>query len=939
MKIKLIITVIAAALLVVFSCKKDPSSPGGNKIEIGQTAIDTVSYFTAKVSSTIAALGGNEITQHGHCWATEKEPTVESSKTELGKLEVAGTFSSELTGLEDNTTYYVRSYLTYKNGVLYGTEYTIKTLKTGLPVVSTAEVSNITLNTAQCGGVATTDSGLMVAAKGVCWDTTAIFSIVNCIGKTNEGDSLGLFVSELTGLNEGVTYSVKAYATNAKGTGYGEVKMFSTIPITLPEVTTAEISAVTINSAQSGGNVSSDGNGTVTTRGVVWSAVEFPTIENNDGISADGSGLGSFTSYLTNLQDGTIYYVRSYATNEKGTAYGDQKSFQTVGIGFPVLITNNVVNVTATTASCGGNISSAGNGSVTARGICWNLTGTPTLDNNINFTTDGTGIGAFSSSLTGLIEGTQYYVVAYATNETGTAYGEVKSFTTIDVSAPIVTTTIVSNIQTTSATSGGNVIDGGNSNVTQRGVCWNTSGNPTMENSLGQTTDGTGTGSFVSTLNGLEPGTVYFYRAYAINAEGTGYGEVKQFTTTGVSLPSVTTSYVIMILQTTASSGGNVSNDGNSPVTARGVCWSTLTNPTLTDSHTTNGSGTGSFTSYITGLTANTQYHVRAYATNSVGTAYGNEIVFTTLTYAVLPTVTTEGVINITSTNCTSGGNVTSDGGGTVTARGACWSTSSNPTISSDHTTDGSGTGVFVSSLTGLTANTFYYVRAYATNGAGTAYGNEVSFTTLLTFICGDQITYEGQDYNTVLIGAQCWFKENLNVGIRINGSQDQTDNGQVEKYCYNNIEANCDTYGGLYQWNEMMQYTTTAGAQGICPDGWHVPTDDEWKVLEGTVDTYYGVGNTQWDLISWRGFDAGKRLKTTTGWSSNTGTDFFGFSALPGGDLDINGNFGSLGYFGYLWSSTTFYRTLSSTNDGVYRDAGRHRNSGWSVSVRCLKD
>ena len=125
-------------------------------------------------------------------------------------------------------------------------------------------------------------------------------------------------------------------------------------------------------------------------------------------------------------------------------------------------------------------------------------------------------------------------------------------------------------------------------------------------------------------------------------------------------------------------------------------------------------------------------YYVRAYATNSVGTAYGNEVSFTTINNTTqLPTVTTSSVSNVTETSATCGGNVTSNGGSNVTARGVCWSTSHNPTTSNSHTINGSDTGSFTSNITGLTAGTTYYVRAYATNSVGTAYGNEVSFTTI----------------------------------------------------------------------------------------------------------------------------------------------------------------------------------------------------------------
>jgi uncharacterized protein (TIGR02145 family) len=127
-------------------------------------------------------------------------------------------------------------------------------------------------------------------------------------------------------------------------------------------------------------------------------------------------------------------------------------------------------------------------------------------------------------------------------------------------------------------------------------------------------------------------------------------------------------------------------------------------------------------------------------------------------------------------------------------------------------------------------------------------------------------VEYEGQVYNTIQIFSQCWLKENLNVGEMIPVTMEQSDNGTIEKYCYNNEPDSCAKYGGLYQWQEMMQYTAQQGAQGICPPGWHLPTDEEWKVLEGAVDSQYGIGNPEWDENDYRGYDAGTNLKSTSG-------------------------------------------------------------------------
>lgn len=197
-----------------------------------------------------------------------------------------------------------------------------------------------------------------------------------------------------------------------------------------------------------------------------------------------------------------------------------------------------------------------------------------------------------------------------------------------------------------------------------------------------------------------------------------------------VSLPTVSTTAASSVSTTTAVSGGNVSADGGGTVTARGICWNTTGNPTVTDNKTTDGSGTGSFVSSLTSLTVSTTYHVKAYATNSAGTAYGSEITFTTLAALSVPTVTTTAVTAIMTTTATGGGSVTLEGGVPVTARGICYNTTGNPTIADTKTTDGSGLGSFTSALYNLTQNTKYYVRAYATNSQGTGYGSEINFTT-----------------------------------------------------------------------------------------------------------------------------------------------------------------------------------------------------------------
>ena len=298
---------------------------------------------------------------------------------------------------------------------------------------------------------------------------------------------------------------------------------------------------------------------------------------------------------------------------------------------------------------------------------------------------------------------------------------------------PTVTVGSVTNITATSATSGGEITSDGGAAVTARGVCWSTNQNPsTAEN---KTTDGSGPGSFTSSITGLTSGVIYNIRAYAINAVGTAYSNPTSFSTLALA-PVLTTTDVSAITSLSVNSGGNITNDGGSPVTVRGVCWSTTQNPTIADSKTTDGTGSGIFTSAIMGLTPGSTYYFRAYATNSIGTAYGNQISFNTL--ATVPTITTAAITEITPATAGGGGTITSDGGALITARGVCWSIGQTPTIADSLTTDGTGAGSFTSRLTDLTETTTYYVRAYATNSAGTGYGNAAAFTTLMRSIESD---------------------------------------------------------------------------------------------------------------------------------------------------------------------------------------------------------
>jgi hypothetical protein len=237
-------------------------------------------------------------------------------------------------------------------------------------------------------------------------------------------------------------------------------------------------------------------------------------------------------------------------------------------------------------------------------------------------------VGSFTTELADLKIATTYYVRAYATNSVGTSYGEEISFTT-GSAKPTVTTVSPSEVTSSSAVSGGNVTSDGGSAVTARGVVWSKDHNPTISLST-KTTNGTGLGSYVSSISGLEPGVTYYVRAYATNANGTSYGEELSFTT-AIELPTVQTDAISSISSKTACSGGKVISNGGASISAYGIVWSTSQNPTVElSSKTKEASSYNAFSSTMTNLKPNTKYYVRAYATNSKGTAYGNELSFTT---------------------------------------------------------------------------------------------------------------------------------------------------------------------------------------------------------------------------------------------------------------------------------------------------------------------
>src|SRR5512138_2524536 len=199
-------------------------------------------------------------------------------------------------------------------------------------------------------------------------------------------------------------------------------------------------------------------------------------------------------------------------------------------------------------------------------------------------------------------------------------------------------------------------------------------------------------------------------------------------------------------------------------------------------------------------------------------------------------------------------------------------------------------------------------------------------------------VIYEGQEYPTVQIFSQCWLAKNLNVGTMIAVPDTAKDNGIIEKYCYDNVEDSCSVYGGFYQWDEMMAYSSAPGSRGICPPGWHLATDEDWKILCGAADSLYRVGNPVWDSAGVWGVNAGYNLKSPWYWENEgNGSDIYGFTVPPIGYRDYWGYVYGFGHAAKYWS-TGEYDSVDAWSRGFGchgRDVSRYHESkynGYSV-------
>jgi hypothetical protein len=419
--------------------------------------------------------------------------------------------------LEPGTKYYVRfraenryTSMLCKETISFTTDYP------NGPALSDFGVDDIRETSAHVYCSIIDDGGSDVYERGFYYKRSA----ANSWTRVQRGDGTGFFDATLS-LVENTEYQVYAYATNNYGEGTSSVITFTTLSVPkVPTVTTSAIGDVMMYSAILGGEVTNDGGDIVTEYGVVYSTSSVGlTIDNATRVMM-GAGKGSFSQTVTGLEANTTYYVRAYAINNIGVAYGDTYNFTTQLA--PSVATYTNPEVTATSANVMGSVEN-GTGE---RGICYSFTPNPTIEDGVVY--NGTGSGSYTCTLTGLHSGTTYYARAFSSSSYGVTYGNEIEFTTLTTD-PVVYTTSVTSVGSYSATVNCEVASDGGHTIIERGVCFNTSGTPTISDT--KMANGVGIGTYSCELTGLAYGTTYYVRAYATTAEGTVYGTTRSFTT------------------------------------------------------------------------------------------------------------------------------------------------------------------------------------------------------------------------------------------------------------------------------------------------------------------------------------------------------------------------------------------------------------------------
>jgi uncharacterized protein (TIGR02145 family) len=607
----------------------------------------------------------------------------------------------------------------------------------------------------------------------------------------------------------------------------------------------------------------------------------------------------------------------------------------------PVITTAEVTGISTSTAVSGGIITDEGGAAVTSRGVCWNTTDNPVIDNNKSSETGGSG--SFTSNISQLTTNTTYYVRAYATNIAGTGYGNSKTFKTLG-DKPASAAVGATEITTNSATLSGKV----NANSLTTKVSFEYGLNINYGNSIDATQSpisGDSNGSLIVVsvaVTGLNPGSIYNFRIKAENSLGITYSDNMNFTTLG-GLSTASVQAATNIYLNNAVLNGLINPNYLSTTVA--FQWG-LTTSYGNYIEIPQGPFTGHTSipvNYeITGLSVGTTYHFRIEAVNWWGTSYSDDLTFKTL--GQVPTAVPQQAFDIQYISATLPGTVNPNLLSTTVSFEYGTTTSYGTTLGALPSPITGNNPVNVSvGLYGLTSGTTYHYRIKATNELGTTMSDDMIFTSLAPIT-----DIDGNNYNIKTLGTQVWMTENLKTTKYRNGdiigttatpfTDVSSETTPKYQWAYNGDESNAAIYGRLYTWHVLDD------VRGVCPAGWHVPSDAEWtKLTDYLISNGYGYGGS--------GVNIGKSLATTWGWNTdptpgNVGNDqasnnTSGFNAAPSGIREPD-SYLFLGSTTGWWSTTLNEVIWAGTlNIGYsYAILGEgYMQKYLGYSIRCLKN